>query len=115
MYYINNDIITTEKFDLIKFMELGEDMVADSLSSYVLYRLPYLPVYGKIILDSSNAGRPDLISYYLYGDTQYWWIVMWYNGIYSVKDLTAGRKINYPSLGAIEELYLNTNIQEKLS
>lgn len=114
MYYINNDIITTEKFDMIKFMELGEDMVADSLSSYVLYQIPYLPIYGYYTITTQCEKRPDYLSYILYGDTQYWWILMWYNNILSPTDLKAGTKIKYPGIGAIEQLYMNTSVKEKL-
>jgi len=114
MYYLNNDIITTEKFDMIKFMELGEDMVVDSLSSYVLYQIPYLPIYGNITIDSTTEGRPEYLSYLLYGDTQYWWILMWYNHLLSPTELTVGLKINYPGVGAIEQLYMNTAVKEKL-
>lgn len=115
MYYINNDIITTEKFDMIKFMELGDDMVVDSLSSYVLYQIPYLPIYGNYTIDNTTAERPDLLSHILYGDTQYWWILMWYNHLLSPKDLKVGLRINYPGIGSIEQLYMNTSVMEKLN
>ncbi len=113
MFYIDNDLNTIDKYDMMKFMELGEDMVIDSLSSYMLYQLPKLPVHGyyKIV---TEIGRPDMLAYHIYGDTQYWWVLMWYNSLLSPNDLTAGLEIKYPALGTVESLYMNMSLYQKV-
>ncbi len=114
MYYINNDIVTTDGYDFCKFMELDEFGTFDSLNSYWLYAIPLLPLQGtyKITLEEN---KPDLLSYNLYGDTQYWWIILWYNYLAKPTDLTVGLQINYPSLNSIQQLYTNTSLLEKTS
>ena len=43
MFYINNQINTVDKYDLSKFIEMGDDGAFDPLNSYFLYMLPTLP------------------------------------------------------------------------
>jgi len=114
MFYIDNDLNTIDKFDMMKFLELGEDMVVDSLSSYMLYEIPLLPVHGYYKI-TTEMGNPPMLSHNIYGDVQYWWILMWYNQLLSPNDLTVGLEIKYPALGSIEQLYLNASLQQKVS
>lgn len=113
MFYIDNDIDTINKFDMIKFLELGQDMVIDSLSSYMLYQIPKLPIHGYYKI-TTEEGHPEYLSYTIYGDVQYWWILMWYNQLLSPNELKIGLEIKYPALGSIEQLYLNASLQQKV-
>ena len=114
MFYIDNDLETIDKFDMMKFLSLGEDMVIDSLSSYMLYQIPKLPVHGYYKITAYEEKHPEYLSDALYGDTQYWWILMWYNQLLSPNELTIGKEIMYPALGSIEQLYLNASLQQKV-
>ena len=113
MFYIDNETVTNDKYDLAKFMDFEENGVFDSLNSYLLYQIPSLPVAGYYTL-RKEQNRPDILSYNIYGDTQYWWILLWYNHFLKPQDLKSGIKIKFPSLSAIEQLYLNASLREKL-
>ena len=113
MFYIDNETATTDKYDLAKFMEFGEDCVFDCLNSYMLYQIPKLPAVGYYTI-RREVNRPDLLSYNLYGDTQYWWIILWYNNMVKPQDLKAGIVIKYPSLSNVEQLYMNASLQQKV-
>jgi hypothetical protein len=53
--------------------------------------------------------RPDLLSYKLYGDTQYWWILFKYNNISDVwNDLSVEQVISVPDIGDYEDFYSET-------
>jgi len=114
MFYIDNNTNTTDKFDMCKFIELDNYGVFDCLNSYMLYAIPQLPTVGtyKIRLE---AGAPDYLSKNLYGDEQYWWILMWYNHLLHPDDLTVGLEIKYPSLTAIQQLYTNASLAQKVN
>lgn len=112
MFYIDIDTTTTDRFDLAKFMEFGDDGVFDPLNSYMLYQIPRLTTIGTYVI-RKEAERPDLLSYVIYGDTQYWWVLMWYNAITKPQDLVTGLTIKYPSLGQLEQLYTNASVLQK--
>jgi len=113
MFYIDNDTVTTDKYDMAKFMEFGEDGVFDSLSSYMLYQIPMLPIAGYYTL-RTEENRPDMLAFNIYGDTQYWWVLMWYNNFLKPQDLKVGVKIKYPSMSAIEQLYMAASLNQKV-
>lgn len=53
-----------------------------------------------------DIGRPDIISQKLYGTTNYWWFLMWFNKITDVwNDLREGMVISYPSLDLVREAF----------
>ena len=114
MFYINNEITTNDKFDLAKFIEMDENGVFDSINSYVLFTLPTSPRSGSYVI-GAEAYRPDYIAYTVYGDTQYWWIIMWYNHCFNPLDLKEGLEISYPSLSALNQLYLQASLNTKVS
>ena len=113
MYYIDNETITIDKYDMAKFLEFDEDGVFDCLSSYFLSEIPKLPLSGNYTLRAEEE-RPDLLSYNIYGDTQYWWILLWYNNMLKPQDLKVGTIIKYPSLSSIEQLYMNASLYQKV-
>lgn len=113
MFYINNELNTTEKYDLAKFIELDDNGLFDSLNSFVLFQIPKLPIGGTHII-RSEENHPDFLSYNIYGDTQYWWILMWYNHLIKPQDLKAGLEINYPSLLSIEQMYRDAALLKKV-
>jgi len=113
MFYIDNETVTNDKYDMAKFMDFSDEGVFDSLNSYMLYQIPRLPLAGQYTL-KKHENRPDLISYDIYGDMQYWWIIMWYNHFVKPQDFKIGRVIKFPSISAVEQLYLNASLLKKV-
>lgn len=112
MFYLDQETKTVDRFDLAKFMDYTDDGIFDPLNSYMLLQIPNLSCIGQYIIRKEEK-RPDLLSYNLYGDTQYWWVLMWYNHIMKPQDLTVGLTIKYPSLNSLEQLYTNASLYEK--
>lgn len=111
MFYLNNDLDTQTRYDIIKFIEINKDNL-DPLTSYFFYQLRNMPYVEELTIISEDK-RPDLLSYNLYGTTQYWWILMLYNNILSVNDLVPGIKIKKPSLSTIEAFYVKASTLQK--
>ena len=55
-------------------------------------------------------GRPDLVSYHIYGDTQYWWILLFINEIICVNELKEGMEIKYIAKEKLLNKYLDLKI-----
>lgn len=111
-FFINPNLDPKERFDAAVFMEYSDNY--DPLTSEFLRLLPTLPVSGRYSVESEES-RPDLVSYRIYGDTQYWWILLMYNNIIAVEDLQIGKILNYPSLGDLESLYFSLRSKERAS
>lgn len=115
MHFINLELLNTkdfkERFDLQKFVGFSED-VYDYLDSYFIEQVNRLPVFGKTIVQIEE-NRPDLVSYRIYGTTQFWYILMIYNGMVSPFDLTEGQELNYPKIEDIEKLYFSLNALQR--
>ena len=65
----------------------------------------YLPFNSDIVpfryytVSSMDVGRPDLISYKVYNDKNYWWIILHANNIFDVvNELKANTQIKIPNL-----------------
>lgn len=112
MFYLDQETKTTDRFDLAKFMDYTNDGVFDPLNSYLLLQIPALPTIGQYTIRKEEK-RPDLLSYNIYGDVQYWWVLMWYNHLMKPSDLKVGLTIKYPSLSGLEQLYMNASLYQK--
>lgn len=114
MFYIDESINTNKKYDLIKFLNFDQDNI-DCHGSYMLLQIPKLPHIGEYTITKEQY-RPDLLSYNIYkGETQYWWILMWYNALANISDLKYGVKIKYPSKSSIENLYIRCSTLKKVN
>lgn len=109
MFYIDLDNTYKTRYDMAKFMNFDVDNY-EMLTSYFLTELMKLESSGNRVI-VNEVQRPDLLSYNIYGSTQYWWILMEYNKLTDPSDLVAGLTINYPTLSQLEELYLILNTQ----
>jgi len=105
-HFINLDIISEERYDMAKFMELIEDGGYDPLTSAFFGDLRDLTVFG-IYEIQAEEGRPDLLSSNIYTDMQYWWILLIYNDIFDYRSLVPGLQIKYPSLEDVEDLFFS--------
>lgn len=110
MFYINDDIETVKRYDGIKFLDIHDAL--DPLNSFMIININKLPEYGTIMITNQEL-RPDLLSYRIYGDTQYWWLLLKYNNILDINELYNGRIIRYPSLDDIEYMYERASILKK--
>ena len=53
-----------------------------------------------------EVGRPDIISQNIYGTTNLWWFVLWFNKICDVyNDLRDGMIIKYPQLEMVLQAF----------
>lgn len=115
-FFINLEVESEERFDLAKFMEFLQGDNHDPLTSSVFNNIRSLEKGGQYRV-SGEDGKPDLISYRIYGDTQYWWIILAYNGKTSYLDIKNGEELIFPTIVAIEDFYfslkINQNVQDK--
>lgn len=102
MFFINLSNISRERFDLSKFMEFTDDF--DPITSFFLAELRELPSKGQYTVRTELA-RPDLVAFRFYRSTQYWWIVLLYNGMITPDDLTAGTVLSIPAESDLSNLF----------
>lgn len=108
-YYINLDTDYATRFSAGKFMRFTDN--SDPLSSLFFNSLIQLPVAGSYLV-VQNEGRPDVISFYIYGSTQYWWELMFYNTIMFPWYIPTGTILNYPSLASLENFYFQLKAEQ---
>lgn len=111
MYYINNDLYQNTRYDMSKFLNFDTDNF-DILDSYLCTQIKSLPYSGAVTI-KTQVNRPDLLSYDIYGDTMYWWLIMIYNDLTSPTELEVGKVIVYPSLSDLETLYFTLSTRQK--
>ena len=112
-HFINFDLEPNKRFDLAQFLNYDEDSY-EPLNSSILNTLRDLPS-GGLYTVRGEEGRPDLISFRLYEDTQYWWIILLYNGKVSVNDIIHSEQIEYPKLSALEDFYFSLKTKQAAS
>ena len=111
MFFMNNNIDTDTRYDTIKFINFNKDNI-DPLNCFMLLNVSRLPEHGTYIVKNEQS-RPDLLSYSIYNDTQYWWLLMLYNDITDIKNLKTGMTIRYFDLSQLEELYMKASLRQK--
>lgn len=101
-FYINEDLVTEDRYDLAKFLQYEKGSYS-FLNSYFIDKIKKLSPAGKYTCTNE---RPELISYKIYGDVQFYWVIMMYNDCLDFADGTfgAGKVISYPSISDIERL-----------
>lgn len=109
-FFINTTIEDVERFDFSKFMKL-ENGAFDPMTSNVLRELKNLPLGGRIRVEGKD-NRPDLISFDVYGTTQYYWVIMVYNGLQSFTDVKHGMELTYPSLNSLDDYFFNLKVRQ---
>ncbi len=108
-FFINLEKDTEKRYDLSKFLEFSDNY--DPLTSSFTNNLISLPAGGEYTLQGEDS-RPDLLSYHVYGDTQYWWVLLMYNSVIDYSELKTGTKIKYPNITDLESLYFSLKSQE---
>lgn len=110
-FFIDLDNESSVRFEKAKFFSYTDNH--DPLTSYLLSELKTLPVAGFFTVAGGEEGRPDSLSFNIYADTQYWWILMAYNDLSNIQEITNGMTIKYPSLSSLEDLYFSLKTQEQ--
>lgn len=111
MYYIDLETEFDKRYDAAKFIEYTNDCF-DILTSYFVSKLKSLSQYSIFVVQAEE-NRPDLISYKIYKDTQYWWMLMIYNDIVNFEEIPTGTQIKYPSVTDVEDLYFSLKSLER--
>jgi hypothetical protein len=101
-------IETPVRFDVSKFVPWTDVGGFDYLRSYFCQKLGEIPSDNDFQI-LTEEGRVDLIANSMYQGTylptQYWWIIMMYNGIYDLDELKTGCRLQAPNLEDLEDLY----------
>jgi hypothetical protein len=82
--------------------------------------------FGKenfLVVRDNEACRPDLISMRAYGTMNYWWFIMWYNGITDIwndlrRDSDDALILKYPDIDVVRDFLISVkkndeNIKEQ--
>ena len=85
MFFIDTDIETIKQYDPIKFIPYLNNCY-DLLQSFFVEKLKGLPFDGKYLVEGDHRD-PALISSDIYKDTQYWWLLMLYNDIVTLRSM----------------------------
>ena len=114
-YYFYYDYVETPvRFDSSKFVPFTEIAGYDFLRSYFVQQLGYIPSDNEFEI-ITEEGRVDLIANSMfdgtYLPTQYWWIILLYNGIYDIDELKTGKRLKAPNLDDLEDLYFRVKSQ----
>lgn len=108
-FYIDNKARKlSDKFDMSKFMEFTDNF--DPLTSKFMGSLSTLKAVTSYMVQGEE-NRPDLISRKLFDDTQYWWIMLLYNKVTKIENISAGDGLKIPSLGSVEDLMFSLKSQ----
>jgi hypothetical protein len=86
---------------MARFMNFTDNF--DPLTSSLLTDIKTLPESGVYTVQGEDS-RPDLLSYRIYNDPQYWWVLLIFNRKFEFADFKTGDPIAYPSLDSLEDL-----------
>lgn len=111
-FFIDLNFVPIERFDMAQFYKYTDNY--DPLTSAFQNQLISLSPNGTYFIQG-NDERPDIISYRIYKDTQYWWMLMMYNGLSDVYQIKSGVTISFPSISDLEDLLFSLKSQESAS
>lgn len=100
-FYID-DKFSGSAVDMARFANFDQDSY-DPLTSYFFMRMPYLEMGGSVQVQVKWEHRPDLVSYHIYGVTDYWWILLMYNDLIKNEEVLPGMVLSYPKKSAIDD------------
>ena len=112
LFFINLDDNSNDRYEMSKFMEYTDNY--DILTSAFLLELRDISPSGRFVVSGQDS-RPDLVSYEIYGDVQYWWIIMLYNEISTISEIITGMEIRYPSQSDLEQYYFSLKSRQATS
>lgn len=110
LFFIDLDKEFDDRLDIARFFRF-ENNNYDPLTSTFIQELRELPSAGEFIVQNEE-GRPELVSFRIYGTTQHWWILLIYNDILETDGFTNGDVIRFPSLDSIDDLFFSLRTRE---
>ncbi|QJT70939.1 hypothetical protein GR7B_00141 [Vibrio phage vB_VcorM_GR7B] len=116
-FVINASLKTEERYAFEKFMEKitssDNSQTYDPFTSLFLARLLKLEPNGERYVGAVAEQRPDLLSYEIYRDNQYWSLLLYYNNISDFRTLTSELRIRHFALNDLENLYFRLQALKK--
>lgn len=112
MFFLDLDKISQERYDMAKFLEYTDNF--DPLTSSFMTDLVNLPQNGSYEVRGEDQ-RPDLLSYKIYNNTQYWWVLMMYNRKFEFSEFKTGDIITYPSLEDVDNMFFSLKAKQTAS
>ena len=105
--YTNTTTGSLSRFSPSRFIEFNsETKTYDPASSLFFLYLRKLKASSTYKIKEKD-GRPDAVSYNLYGTPDLWWILLWYNDYRFFYEMKHGDTIKYPSLQDIDNIILS--------
>lgn len=87
-------------FDILKpFKNLDDDF----------FSIPF----SIIKITAGDAHRPDIIAKKYYGDTEYYWILMYFNCLDDVEDIQEFMSFKLPDKGRLDNFFMNLHFNAK--
>ncbi len=89
----------------------GNYQMLDWLKSSYITNLPNLQVQEQYILQAADVPFPELLSYKKYGTTDYWWILLMFNGVIDpIKEMSAGKLWSIPTFSSIQTMLSTSSV-----
>lgn len=124
MDFLDSSFKSVSRFDPVRLIAF-RDGAFDPCNSYFLAAVPKLPKAGEYIVKDA-ANRPDIISSDIFcpkgrpdlGDTQYWWLLLLYNGLWDstgaslYPSIPKGTVISFFSIDDLERLYFSLRARQ---
>lgn len=104
-YFYNFDNKNRERFQYERYAEWSDECY-DVLNSHFLNTLKEMKPEGEFLV-TADEQRIDIISYLIYGDVKYWWILLEYNDIIDQFTLKVGDTIKFFKLSDLESKYFS--------
>jgi len=112
LFFINLEVESEERYDMAKFLEYTDNF--DPLNTAMFEDIKKLAHGGDFIV-TGEEGRPDLVSFKIFGDTQYWWVILLYNAKTNVDAIAEGDRLRFPDLNALEDLFFSLKSRQSAS
>jgi len=68
---------------------------------------------GEINISESEEKRPDLLSYKIYRDVKYWWLLMMFNEILDSDLLLKDKTIKFFDISDLNKLIMKMSLKQK--
>ncbi len=99
-FFYNYDVKNRERFQYERFSEWTEDFY-DVFNSSFLNIINEIEPAGEFLV-TKDAKRIDVISYEIYGNVKYWWMLLEFNGIVDQFSIKIGDTLKFFNLTDLE-------------
>ncbi len=89
----------------------GAYQMADWLNTSYLSRVPQLVLQEQYVLQAQDVPYPELLSYRKYGTTDFWWVLLMYNGIVDIiNEMQPGSLWGIPTYSSIQNMLSGSSV-----